>query len=218
VSDEQPTQRSDEKGSDEKEKSPSRLLKFFTGVPGFMAGLATVVTATAAITTVLIHSDSSATGSPPNASPGARAATDPAAPTSLSPSASTADNSSSSTRLWGPAALVLTNDGTDLHSIPPISDALNGSPDVYDGGSGLAPMNQSILVVWTGSSSPTPQECLDLIRTQAIGASVSVTTGTTVCIETSENTLAVVRVTEPDFDGSDYDMMTQTTIYAIPTG
>ena len=113
----------------------------------------------------------------------------------------------------------MTFGGTDIHSVPPISDAGNGgSPDISDDGSHTYPENQSQLTVWTGSSNPTAQQCLYLIRTQGSGSNVPVTIGTTVCALTSENTLAIIHVTAVDPDDISYPMSTLTTIYAITTG
>jgi hypothetical protein len=199
----QPTQQSDE-------KHQSRIVKFFTSIPGFMTGLATVVTATAAITTALVHSSPSrAQQSPPATPAGTQAATSTGGP------AATSEASSTPKRLWGPGTLVITNSGTDIHSIPPISDA--SSSDIHDDGTDLWPDNNAQLAVWTGSSLPTPQQCLYLIRTQGAGVNVAAPARSIICAQTSENTLAIIQVQSIDIS-LNYPMTTLTTIYAITPG
>jgi hypothetical protein len=107
---------------------------------------------------------------------------------------------------------VVTFGGTDVHSIPPVS--YSSTPDINDDSANIYPMNQAELAVWTGSSGPTAQQCLNVIRTQSSGAEVRVTIGTIVCALTSENTLAIIRVTAIDTNDIGNPMQTQTTIYA----
>jgi hypothetical protein len=105
--------------------------------------------------------------------------------------------------------------GTDIHSIPPISNG--GTSDVHDDGTDLWPDNNAQLAVWPGNSTPTPQQCLYLIRTQGTGANVAAPIRTIVCAQTSENTLAIIQVQSIDIS-INYPMTTQTTIYAITPG
>ena len=176
------------------EKHQSRIVKFFTSIPGFMTGLATVVTATAAITTALVHSSPSrAQQSPPAA-----------------PSGTQADTNTGGTAATGTAtsALVITNSGTDIHS---------SSSDIHDDGTDLWPDNNGQLAVWTGSSLPTPQQCLYLIRTQGAGVNVAAPARSIICAQASENTLAIIQVQSIDIS-LNYPMTTLTTIYAITPG
>jgi hypothetical protein len=203
VGEEQTTQQSGE-------KHQPRIVKFFTSIPGFMTGLAAVVTATAAITTALIHTGSPAAQPPPTPAGADTAITGTPAP-SVTGQATPAAVSLPK-RLWGPGTLVITNSGTDIHSVPPISNS--SSSDIHSDGTDLWPDN-SQLAVWTGSSLPSPQQCLYLIRTQGTGADVAAPARTIVCAQTSENTLAIIQVQSIDIS-LNFPVTTQTTIYAIP--
>jgi len=185
----------------------SPVKRFFTSLPGVMTGLAAVVTAGATIVGILFPHQSSDDRASPVATPSA-----PGSSTAATPSATASTPRAVQVgfrRLWGPAPLVVSNDGTDLTGIPPRN---TGGLDLYDDGSGFGPMSGTRLAVWTGSTAPTPEQCLDVVQSQSSGADVQTPVGTTVCALTSAGELAIIRVLSLD-TGSAF-ARTETSIWA----
>ncbi len=189
-------------GDDGRREPDSPVKRFFTSVPGVLAGLATVVTAVATIVNVLPHHDSPAPQAAPTVAPpatdGAGTGAGGTAPVTSAP----ASDQSGLRRLWGPAALSVTNGGTDLTDIPPVGSSDNDELDVYDDGDGFAPMDASKLAVWHGSSAPTPAQCLDLVRSEGADRSVDTSVGTIVCLRTHGGNLVIIKVLSKDSSAS----------------
>lgn len=206
-------------GADQRGEAPagSPVKRFFTSLPGVMTGLATVLTAGATIVGVLFHSGSSGAAAPTPTSTGSAPASVPAsAPASAPPATATATEaapdpsvSDGMRLLWGPGALQVTNDGTDISDVPPRSAK---GLDLYDDGSGFGPMSGTQLAVWHGAAAPTARQCLDYVGTQSSGADVQTPPGTTVCALTSGGELAVIHVLSLDANG--FAAETQTSIWA----
>lgn len=175
-----------------------------------MTGLATVVTATVTIVTTL---DSHDTPSSP-VSGAASTSSQTAAPVAATVATSAAPTASGpSPRIqWGPGNLVITNDGADFSSVPPVSDAHSG--DLYSAGASLSSLWDTRLAVWTGAAAPPAQQCGEFISTQAAGGLITVNPGTVVCAETTDNVMAIMKVTS--VNGNDGSIATQTTVWDMP--
>lgn len=170
----------------------SRVRRFLTSLPGALTGVATVVTAVATIVGILFPHHSARSAKAPAARPApGQSATD----TASAATSAAGDVTQGFRRLWGPSLLTVTNDGTDLTEIPPRS---TGGLDLYDDGSGFAPMSGTRLVRWTGSSAPTPEQCLEAVRSQATGGEVQAPVGAEVCALTSGGELAIIHVLSLD--------------------
>ncbi len=183
-----------------------RIRRFFTTLPGFMTGLAAVVTATATIVATLSGGGSGGNGGGSASSSGSGSSGTPTSATSTGMTAA-------GPRIqWGPGAMLITNNGTDLGSIPPNDDA--GPGDVFDGGglSGVGPSTK--LALWPNTGTPTPQQCLTLDQTQSVTGGVSVHPGSVVCVETSGGLIAIISVTAVD-DGN-LIIHTETTVWIMP--
>jgi hypothetical protein len=216
-----------------REAPTKKVRRFITSLPGFLAGLATVITATATIIGILTHGSKLAhntvSAGPPPVTPGSIKLPTVSASVSSSPQVSEASASSSpqvsnmsasGAKLQWSGSLVITNDGTDLTSVPPVSDVdgptQNNGASVYSEGDGIGQSQGTQLLVWAGNSVPTPEQCLSTMTTQASGAwSVQVTYGSVVCAQTYNGTLAIIRVT--GFDQSNYAIETRTSLYT-PSG
>jgi len=188
----------------------TKFRRFMTSLPGLLTGLAAVITATATIVGVLAH------GSNPAPNPiSTRSA--PAAPSSVN--ASSANASASGAKLEWTGSLLITNDGTDLTSVPPVSDAKNdttGLAVVYSEGNGIAPLWGTQLAVWSGNSMPTPQQCVSLDTSQSSGADVPVAVGSMVCALIANGPsgpLAIIHVT--GINESNLTIETQTSLYTL---
>ena len=195
-----------------------RLRRFFTTLPGFMTGLAAVVTATATIVATLHGSsgnsgNSGGNGGGSSSGSGGGTASGSTGAAGSTPSAGTTVPTPAAPRIqWGPGAMLITNNGTDLGTIPPNDDALPG--DVYDGGQ-LSGVGQSTkLALWPNTGSPSPQQCLSLDQTQAVTGDLSVHPGSIVCVETASGLIAIIHVTAVD-DGS-LVIHTETTVWIMP--
>jgi len=206
--------------SDERElpkAAKTRLRAFFTSVPGFMAGLATVVTATVTIFSTL---DSHGTTNPHAANaatPQMQTTALPATGTATGTTAAVATTGTAggaSPRIqWGPGSLEITNGGTDFSSVPPVSDAHGG--DLYSGGSTLSGLWGAQLAVWTGPVAPTARQCSNLVSTQSTGGTVTVNPGTIVCAQTTSGLVAIMTVTS--VNENSYSTDTETTVWDMPT-
>jgi hypothetical protein len=188
----------------------AKFRRFVTSLPGFLTGLAAIITATGTIVGLLAH------GSNPTPN---RVSTSSAPAALSSVNASSANASASSAKLEWTGSLLITGDGTDLVSVPPISDAKNdtaGVAVVYSQGNGIAPLWGTQLAVWNRNSMPTPQQCVTLDTTQSSGEDVPVAVGSTVCAliaNGSAGPLAIIHVT--GIDESNLSTETQTSLYTL---
>ena len=185
-----------------------RIRRFFTTLPGFMTGLAAVVTATATIVAAL-HGSGGGTGS----GAGGRGESAGAPSSGSGDATATTGAQSAAPRIqWGPGAMLITNNGTDLGSVPPNDDARPG--DVFDGDrlAGVGPSTR--LALWPNTGSPTPQQCLSLDQTQATTGGVSVHPGSIVCVETASGLIAIIHITA--VDDTNLIFHTETTVWIMP--
>ncbi|HXC85255.1 MAG TPA: hypothetical protein VNV62_25720 [Trebonia sp.] len=201
----------------------TKFRRFVTSLPGFLTGLAAVITATATIVGVLAHGSHptpnrvSASSAP--AAPSSVNASSANANASTPPPASASNASASGAKLEWTGSLLITNDGTDLTSVPPVSDAKNdttGIAVVYSVGNGIAPLWGTQLAVWKGNSMPTPQQCISLDTSQSSGGDVLVAVGSTVCALIANGPagpLAIIHIT--GIDESNITTETQTSLYTL---
>jgi hypothetical protein len=181
-----------------------RFRDFVTSTAGIATGIATIVTAAATIAGVVSHLDQ------PRQEPVAT----PPARTTAAPSPATSSSSVSPARVqWGPGSLLLTNNGTDLSSVPP-GNQTSTVGDVYVSG-GISPFAGTVLVLWTRQSQPTAQQCKNLATTQGEpGQAVNVVPGSVVCAITAEGPVAIIRV--ESIDQGALTIETRTTVWDLP--
>jgi len=189
------------------EASPVQKLRdFMTSTAGIVTALATIVTATATILGVLHHGKSQAQQTGPLTT---------ATTTSVWPNTSASQPSSMSVRIrWGPGNLLVTNNGTSLSNVPPgnYKDVVG---DIYSGNSGILPMADTILLLWTSGGQPTPQQCQYLSTTQGDpGQGVNVVPGSVVCAVVADQTIAIMKVKA--IDPASATIETRTTIWNLP--
>jgi hypothetical protein len=117
---------------------------------------------------------------------------------------------------WGPGNLLVTNNGTSLSNVPPgnYEDIVG---DIYSGDSGIFPMADTTLLLWTSGGQPTPQQCQYLSTTQGDpGQGVNVVPGSVVCAVMAGQTIAIMKVKAIDSASSTIE--TRTTIWDLPAG
>lgn len=152
----------------------------------------------------------------------------PAAPASGTPGQASPSATDNAVIQWGPGRILVSSDGTDLSSVPPISDINDtGGNDYYYNvavvGSGLSinsdntvaePASNAIMA-WPGSKVPSAPECLSLIDNQGTNAqSVPVSQGTNVCLDMGSGLMAVIQVLS--INGRNSTMETDTTVWNLP--
>jgi hypothetical protein len=211
-------------GNTPKKSFWARLQDFMTGTSGLITSIAAIVVAISTIVGVLVHGSGQRSPTAPTiTAQGVTAATtrQASAPhvqgTSSTPSQTTTAPPTAAARVqWGPGSLVISNDGTLLSGVPPISDTSNASTvgDVYSGGNSIQPFAGTTLALWTSGGQPTAQQCANLVTTQADGSGVNVVPGSVVCVVTGEGPIAIIDVTSFSSDGISIE--TKTTVWDLP--
>jgi hypothetical protein len=186
----------------------SKLRDFVTSTAGLVAGLATIMTAAAAIAGVVAHGRSQ----PERAAP--HSPTRPAITRGTTKTDSQLASSAKARIQWGPGDLLITNDGTSLSTVPPGNNE-DVVGDIYSGGTSFNPFAGTTLVLWTANAKPSAQQCQYLATTQGMpGQGVNVVPGSVVCIVTAEGPIAIIRVTS--LDAADNTIETRATVWDLP--
>jgi hypothetical protein len=196
----------------------AKLQDFMTGTSGLITSLAAIIVAISTIVGVALHGSSQPSPTVP-AVPGTAAASpqQTGTPQARDTSAAPLPSATASARVqWGPGSLVISNNGTLLSSVPPVSDTHNTSDvsDVYSGGNSIQPFAGTTLALWASGGRPTAQQCSNLVTTQADGSGVNVVAGSVVCAVTAEGPIAIIDVTSFNSDSSSIE--TSTTVWDLP--
>jgi hypothetical protein len=115
-------------------------------------------------------------------------------------------------RQWGPGILLITNNYTDLDSVPP--NVNSGNLDINISNGQLE--DEYHLVAWTSAKMPTARECADLISTQGLSDLKPTRQGQVICAATDKGNIAVLVVKRIDVDSGDNitDTLVQATVWS----
>jgi hypothetical protein len=181
-----------------------RLLDLVKRAPGFVVGLATVISAAAAIAG-LVASNSGSAPSP------SRGATPPAVTTTSAPSRL----AQSPKIFWGPGRLLISNN-EDFDVNPPTTDNPGdvGFGLIGDNAEpGIGPGYGSKLAPWTGPGTPSPRQCLNDALTQSTQLA-PIRDGSEFCVLTPQQRVAFVHVIT--YSSQDQDAQSITTVWTMP--
>jgi hypothetical protein len=186
--------------------SPSlaeRLLHLVKRTPGFVVGVATVISAAAAVIGLVASNSGSAPSPSRSATPSATATTSARAQSAQQPKI-----------YWGPGPLLI-NNNTDFDLNPPTTSDTAGEVGFGTNNNGaltFGPEYGVEVAPWTGAVMPSPTKCREHALTESKDAVIRA--GSDFCVLTAQDRVAFVHVT--NIDASVPDAQSITTVWTMP--